>query len=301
MVAAVQCGMNIAVTGAAGRVGRATLAELRTHGHTAWGLDRALPPNGQASRALLVELADAGGVYGALGAMAIEVGSVDAVIHLGAIPNLAHHSAEHVFANNTTACANVAAACRALGIRRVVYSSSVTVYNLAWQARNGGVARLPADESVPHRPNNAYALSKWVGEELFALAGLEWGLCTASLRPSLVIGPDEYATRGRPRDEHAAGGLWGHVDSRDVAQAARLAAEKLGTTDALGPGNHPFNVNAAVAHARRPLADLLPQHFPQLAHLAPSLQGDQAAFGIEKARRLLGYAPRYSWRTELGE
>ena len=293
--------MNVAVTGAAGRIGRAALRELRAAGHTAWAFDRALPPAGEAERALFVDLADPGSVYGALGAMATETGSVDAIIHLGAFPNLQHHPAEHVFANNTTACANITAACRALRIKKVVYASSVTIYDLGWQARHGGVTRLPADESVPHRPGNAYALSKWVGEELFTLAGKEFGLHTASLRPSLVIGPDEYPTRGRPRDDTAAGGLWGHVDSRDVAQAARLAAEKLGTVDELGPGNHPFNVNAAVAHARRPLAELIPQHFPTLTHLAPSLEGHATAFGIEKARRLLGYAPQHSWRTELGE
>jgi nucleoside-diphosphate-sugar epimerase len=283
--------LKIAVTGAAGRIGRMTLRELKeAGGHTVWALDRALPPPGLANRALLVDLADAGSVYGALA-------GADAVVHLGAYPSVAHHPAEHVFVNNTAACANVAAACRALGIRRVVYASSVTIYGLAWQIKHGGIAALPADESIGAHPQNAYALSKWVGEQLFALAGEEWGLQTASLRPTLVIGPDEYATRGQPR-ERALGGLWGHVDARDVAQAARLAVERL---DDLGPGNHGFNVNAAIAHSRRPLAEVIPQHAPELAHLAGTLSGLETAYSIAKARRLLGYAPRYSWQTELGE
>jgi UDP-glucose 4-epimerase len=122
-------------------------------------------------------------------------------------------------------------------------------------------------------------------------------LQTASLRPSLVIGADEWTTRGQPRHQ-AIGGLWGHVDARDVAQAARLAVARL---DDLGPGNHPFNVNAAIAHSRRPLAEVIPELVPQLASLASTLDGLETAYSIARARRLLGYEPRYSWQTELGE
>ena len=282
--------MKVAVTGAAGRIGRAVLRELKeVGGHTVWAIDRVLPPPGSADRALFADLADPGSVYGVL------VGA-EAVVHLGAYPNTAHHPEEHVFVNNAAACANVAAACRALGIRRVVYTSSITIYNLGWQARHGGITSLPTDESVGHHPDDSYALSKWVGEEVFALAGEESGLQTASLRPSLVIGPDEWTTRGQPR-EKAIDGLWGHVDSRDVALAVRLALEHL---DELGPGNHPFNVNAAIAHSRRPLAEVLPELVPELAPLAATLTGLDSAYGIEKARRVLGYEPRHSWQTELG-
>jgi nucleoside-diphosphate-sugar epimerase len=250
-----------------------------------WAMDRVLPPAGSAERALLVDLADAGTVYASLA-------GAEAVVHLGAFPNLAHHPAEHVFVNNTAACANVAAACRALGIRRVAYTSSVTIYGMGWQVKNGGVTRLPIDETLGPHPENAYALSKWVGEEIFTLAAREWGLQTASLRPSLVIGPDEWTgQRGQPR-EHA-NGLWSHVDARDVALAARLAVERL---DELGAGNHAFNVNASVAHARRPLSELIPDRVPELAPLAGALKGDEPAYSIEKARRLLGYGPAFGWR-----
>ena len=282
--------MKIAVTGAAGRVGRAVLAELKSAGnHTVWSLDRVLPAEDLAARRLFVDLSDAGSVYAALA-------GADAVIHLGAFPSVAHHAPEHVFVNNTAACANVSAACKALGIRRVVYASSVTIYGLGWQARNGRITALPADESLGPHPENAYALSKWVGEEIFALAARDFALQVASLRPSLVIGPDEWSTRGQPRDASGANGLWGHVDSRDVALAARLALEHL---DELGPGNHPFNVNASIVHATRPANALIPEFLPELSLLASPLTDLETLYGIEKARRQLGYEPRHSWQTEL--
>ncbi|MBI3971688.1 MAG: NAD(P)-dependent oxidoreductase [Chloroflexi bacterium] len=284
--------MKVVVTGASGRIGRAVLAELREAGGCeVWAADRTLPPPNTAQRALYVDLTDPGAVYATLA-------GADAVIHLGAYPNIAHHPGEHVFVNNTAACANVAAACAAFGIERVVYTSSITVYNLAHQARHGGITRLPADESIGHHPSNFYALSKWVGEEIFTLAAQQHGLHVASLRPSLVVGPDEYDVRGRPRtDRNASANLWSYVDSRDVAQMARLALEHL---DALGPGNHPFNAGAADALAEAPLAKIIPRFIPELAGLAQDLTGTRPAFGIEKAQRLLGYTPRYSWRTIRG-
>jgi nucleoside-diphosphate-sugar epimerase len=281
---------KVVVTGACGRVGRAVLADLaEAGGYEVWSIDRSLPPPGSAQRGLLVDLADAGSVYGALA-------GADAVIHLGAYPSTAHHPGEQVFTNNTGAAAHVAAACGALGIRRVVYASSITTYGLEEQVRRGGVRALPADESVGSAPDDFYALSKWVGEEIFTLGAAEHGLAVASLRIALVVGPEEYAERGQPRGQRdASAGLWAYVDSRDVAQAARLALEHL---DDLGPGNHPFNVGAADAHSEVPLAEVIPRFVPELAPLASGLTGTAPAYGIEKARRLLGYAPQYSWRDQ---
>jgi nucleoside-diphosphate-sugar epimerase len=280
--------MKVAVTGAAGRIGRAVLQELKAAGnYEAVALDRALPPEGLARRSLFVDLADVGQVYGALA-------GVEAVIHLGAYPSTAHHPGELVYVNNTAACANVAAACAAFGIKRVVYTSSVTIYALDYQARHGGIVRLPADESVAPHPDEWYSLSKWTGEQIFAMAAEQHSLQVASLRPALVVGPDEYEARGRPRqDRDASGGMWGYVDSRDVAQVARLALEHL---DELGSGNHAFNVGAADAHSAEPLSEVIPRFIPELADLAKRLTGTTPGFSIEKAQRLLGYQPNYSWR-----
>jgi nucleoside-diphosphate-sugar epimerase len=285
--------MNVAVTGSSGRIGRAVLQELKdAGGYTVWALDRTSPPAGLAQRSLLIDLTDAGAVYGSL------IGA-EAVIHLGAIPNTEHHPGEQVFVNNTAACANVAAACKALGVKRVVYASSITTYGLDLQARSGEIKTLPVDESLGPHPDDFYALSKWVGEEIFTLAAEEAGLKVASLRIAYVVGPDEYPVRGQTREHRdASGGLWSYVDSRDVALAARLAFEHL---DELGPGNHPFNVAAADAHSRLPLSEVIPRFIPELADHARTLAGSDPAYSIERARRHLGYQPKHSWRTELGE
>jgi UDP-glucose 4-epimerase len=284
--------MKVVVTGAAGRVGRSVLAEFQKETtYSIVAADRILPPSGLARQSLYIDLSNAGSVYAALA-------GADAVVHLGAYPDTAHHPGEEVFTNNTSATANVSAACVALGIKRVVYASSITVYGLDYQIRHGGIETLPSDEQVAKRPDDFYALSKWVGEETLTLAAQEHGLQVASLRIAFVVGPDEYGTRGRPRgNRDASAGLWSYVDSRDVAQATRLALENL---DDLGSGHHPFNVGAADAHSAEPLCEVIPRYVPEAADLTLGLTSTHPAYSITKAQNTLGYTPRYSWRDAQG-
>ena len=281
--------MKIIVTGAAGRVGRAVLSDLKAAGNYAvTAVDRVLPPPGFTQQSLLSDLANAGNVYGALS-------GADAVIHLGAYPDTSHHPGEEVFVNNSAASANIAAACIAFGIKHIVYASSITTYGLEYQARNNGITALPMDENVSTRPDDFYALSKHVGEDVFTLGAREHGLHVASLRIARVIGADEYQ-KIAPRDnEDASAGLWSYVDARDVAQAARLAIEHLET---LGPGNHAYNIGAADSHTTTPLSEVIPKFVPALAERAAPLTGTQPAYGIAKAQEQLGYIPQYTWRKE---
>ncbi|MBT5054996.1 MAG: NAD(P)-dependent oxidoreductase [Gemmatimonadetes bacterium] len=281
--------MKIVVTGAAGRVGRAVLADLKAAGnYTVTSADRTIPPSDLTDQSLLTDLSDAGSVYGALT-------GADAVIHLGAYPDTSHHPGEEVFINNCAASANVAAACIAFGIKRIVYASSITTYGLGYQARNNGITVLPTDETVSTWPDDFYSLSKHAGEDVFTLGASEHNLQVASLRIARVIGEDEYQGIGPRDNEDASFGLWSYVDARDVAQAARLAIER---SDAMGPGNHTYNIGAADSHTVAPLSEVIPKFVPELAELAASLKGTEPAYGIAKAQEQLGYEPRRTWREE---
>ena len=66
--------MHIAVTGAAGRIGRYIVRDLLAAGHSVQGIDAV------AGSGLQVDLTDAGQVYGALA-------GADAVVHMGAWAN----------------------------------------------------------------------------------------------------------------------------------------------------------------------------------------------------------------------
>jgi nucleoside-diphosphate-sugar epimerase len=89
--------------------------------------------------------------------------------------------------------------------------------------------------------------------------------------------------------------MWVYCDVRDLATGFRLAVEDRTL------GNETFFITADDALARRPLAELLPRHFPDLAEMAAGLTGTSPAVVSTKAKRLLGYQPRHSWREYVPE
>jgi nucleoside-diphosphate-sugar epimerase len=109
---------RIAVTGGSGKLGRAVVADLQTHGHEVVNLDVAPPPAPQ-GRFVRIDLTDFGQVVNALTDLD-EGGRFDAVVHLAAIPAPGLTSNPATFANNVPATYNVFAAARTAGITRVV-------------------------------------------------------------------------------------------------------------------------------------------------------------------------------------
>ena len=82
--------------------------------------------------------------------------------------------------------------------------------------------------------------------------------------------------------------LWGYVDARDVAQACRLALE------ADLEGAEVFIVAAADTVMERGSRDLMAEVYPEVP--LRDVRGRRTLLSIEKARRELGYSPKYSWR-----
>ncbi len=78
-----------------------------------------------------------------------------------------------------------------VGVRRVVYASSSSVY--------GGAEQLPTPETAPTLPRSPYAVSKLAGEHYCRVFAELYGLETASLRYFNVYGP-----RQRPDSAYAA-------------------------------------------------------------------------------------------------
>ena len=90
------------------------------------------------------------------------------------------------FRVNAQGTANVVAACRAAGVRRLVHLGSLTVLGLP---RGGGVV----DETTPpaDAPADAYTASRLSGERIVRAAHGEGGLETVVVRCGLIWGPGE--------------------------------------------------------------------------------------------------------------
>ncbi|MFM2475486.1 NAD(P)-dependent oxidoreductase, partial [Burkholderia cenocepacia] len=82
--------------------------------------------------------------------------------------------------------------------------------------------------------------------------------------------------------------LWGYIDHRDAAQAVRLAVE------ADRQGAEVFIVAADDTVMRRPSVELLTGALAELERRAP-IEGRATLLSNAKARRELGFRPRYSW------
>jgi len=117
----------------------------------------------------------------------------EVVFHLAAIPSVPRSLADPWASHNANVNATVRLleASRRAGVRRIVYSSSSSVY--------GDCAVLPKVESVEPLPRSPYAVSKLAGEQYvlaYARAGLVEGV---ALRYFNVFGP-----RQSPHSAYAA-------------------------------------------------------------------------------------------------
>ena len=213
-------------------------------------------------------------------------------MHLAAIPSPIGREPEDVFANNMTSTFNVVEAAIRQDARKVIYSSSGSALGFAFRFREMVPDYMPMDEEHPLRPQDAYGLSKWLGEEILEAATRRTGIRTIVLRPTTVIGPEDYAERV-PRMLDNGGGTFAYVDARDFARAVRAALEDTEIE------HDRFFITADDAMSREPLATAFPRRFPGSEAACAALTGTEGPISCAKAKRMLGYRPRHSWRTEL--
>ena len=192
-----------------------------------------------------------------------------------------------------TATFNVFWAAVRLGIRRIVYASSETVQGLPFDS---APPYIPVDEEYPPRPESVYSLVKTLEEQL-AVELVRWhpDLSITALRFSNVMNPEDYAefpsfdADARLRKWN----LWGYIDGRDGAQAVQRALEVAPA------GFDQFIIAAADTVMSRPNAELIAEVFPGVP-VTGEVGDHETLLSIDKARRLLGFAPQHSWRDHVG-
>ena len=276
--------MTIAVTGGNGKLGQAVVSHLRDSGHTVIVFDQ----YGERGEGFVrVDLTDYGQVIDALFGVNDQHNGIDALVHLGAIPAPGLVPDSAVFHNNMTATFNVFQGARRAGISRIVYASSETVLGLPFETPP---PYIPVDEQYDTRPESVYSLVKHLEEEM-AQKLVRWdpSLSITALRFSNVMDPSDYALFSSFTAASRRWNLWGYIDARDGAQAVRLAVE------AARPGFDAFIIAAADTALASPNAELVAAEFPGVPY-TPTASENDTLLSIDKARRVLGYAPEYSWR-----
>lgn len=283
---------HVVVTGGSGKLGRVCVADLLAHGYSVTNADRDRPP-AQISPFVQADLTDMGQVLEVLHAVDDRYGRVDAVVHLGAVPAPGLQPGGELFRNNAISTYNVFAAARHFGVRNVVWASSETVLGLPFETPPPYV---PVDEEYAPRPESAYSLSKDLGEEM-ARQFCRWApdMKIIGLRFSNVMLTSEYAEFPAFDADPARRkwNLWSYIDARDGAQAVRKALEAEVT------GADIFIIASPDTVMSRPVSELVAEYYPGVPWKR-EVGPHETLLSIEKARRILGYDPQYSWRTEIG-
>lgn len=278
----------IIVTGGSGKAGRACVDDLIRHGYDVTSVDLTVPadPSVRHSR---VDLTDFGQTMAAFSGIDERVSEVTGIVHLAAIPAPGLATNHVTFETNTISTYNVFEAARQLEITNVVWASSETVLGLPFDVPPPYV---PVDEDYPGRPETAYSLSKLLGETM-AEQFCRWNPRQKifGLRLSNVMEPADYARFASFQDDPALRkwNLWGYIDARDAAQAFRLALE----SDRTGAEVFVIANSDTVMDAAN--GELLDSVFPGVPRKR-AIDDRETLLAIDKARRMLGYQPRYTWR-----
>jgi Nucleoside-diphosphate-sugar epimerases len=281
---------KVLVTGGSGKLGRAVLRDLVEHGYEVLNIDQQALPE-PICPSLRIDLANFGEVAAAiLGGVDERPGPFDAVVHLAAIPAPGLAANARTITNNVSASYNVFEACRLAGIKNVVFASSETVLGLPF---DNPPPYVPVDENYFPRPESAYSLGKLL-DETMAAQFCRWdpGLRMVGLRFSNVMYPEDYAAfPGFDADPaRRKWNLWAYIDARDGAQAVRRAIQ------ADFKGFEAFIIANADSVMNRSNISLLAEIFPEVEQRG-NIATNSTLLSIDKAKRMLGYSPQYSWRN----
>ncbi|MDO8513849.1 MAG: UDP-glucose 4-epimerase GalE [bacterium] len=119
---------------------------------------------------------------------------IDGVVHFAAyasVPDSVENPAKY-FDNNITGGMNLLEAMRGNGVRRIVFSSSASVY--------GEPQSEVTNEDHPKSPTNPYGLTKWQFEQILGAYDRAYGIKSVSLRYFCASGADPDGKIGENHD-----------------------------------------------------------------------------------------------------
>jgi len=278
---------RICVTGATGKAGRAVVAELLDHGYDVAATDVAVTRADREQGTLRADLTDYGQAAEALT-------GAEAVVHLANIPAPGLSTPAVTFNANVTMNFNVFQAAAHLRLSRVVWASSETTLGLPFDVPP---RYAPVDEEHYPVPTSAYALSKVASETVAGHIARWSGIPFVALRFSNIMTPADYhefpSFWADPRLRKW--NLWAYIDERDMAAACRLALEAPAEAVEDSPA---LIIAAADTVMNRPTAGLLAEVFPGV-RLTREVGEFGTLLAIDRARQVLGFEPRHSWRDHV--
>ena len=223
----------------------------------------------------------------------------EAIIHLAAIPSPGVIPNEEIFRVNMLSTFNVLQAAEEKGIEKIVLASSVNALGAGWPATLWGEPPIapkyfPIDEKHPTRNKDVYSLTKWLGEEMAESFARKRTVQISSMRFHALWDEKmskEFLKNGNKKNMtgHAAAGFWAWTDRRDAASACVMSIDGHCT------GHEAFFINGKDTILDIPSKDATSELFPNVAY-KKEIEEFGTLLDITKAKEILGWEPKYSWR-----
>ena len=292
--------MRIFFTGGSGKAGKHAIQYLLDQGHQVTNVD--MVPSGLDVPELLIDLTDAGQVIGAMSQMAdwpdLETGvpTYDAVVHFAAVPRILIGTDGECFRQNTLTTYNVIEAAVKLGIRKVIFASSETTYGVCFAKGELKPDYVPVDEDHPTVPHDSYAMSKVCNEATARSFQARTGFDIYGLRINNVIEPHEYAQNFPAFMEDPATrrrNIFAYIDARDLGHMVDCCLKSDGL------GYEVFNVANDDMSVGITSDEVIAQ-FYEGVEVRRKMRPDETFYANDKAKRMVGFAPKHSWRDVLG-
>lgn len=302
-------GLTVLVTGATGAIGRYVIEELIDRSCRVAALTRRPSGNSGNRQGLTWHTADIQDIDN-LSRIIQETGA-RRIMHLAASILNSETDVPGALAVNSGGTAAVLEAAHRNGIERVVYTSSKAVFGPI-SGEWGHPQYRPVPEDHPRHPRSVYALTKMVGEDLATFYREGRGLDVVSVRFGTSCGPGKGPQHGGAKRlaqliENPVLGLPIEVrqgsDQRDDIMYTGEVAQGLVTIClAGGPTSGMLHLSSGRLVSLPEIAEAVREEIPDAEiTIGPGL--DYMGFGgiycqldNERARREVGYEPRYDLR-----
>jgi UDP-N-acetylglucosamine/UDP-N-acetyl-alpha-D-glucosaminouronate 4-epimerase len=290
---------KVLVTGGAGFIGSNLVRALIERGDAVRVLDNFSTGNRENLAGLEIEVVE--GELRSYERVHNAVRSVEVVYHLGALGSVPRSVQDPLTSNavNVEGTLNVLLAARDEGIRRVVFSSSSSIY--------GTRRELPVKEDMAPDPISPYGVAKLAAERYcVSFSRVYHSFETVVLRLFNVFGPrqspfSQYAavvplfltavSRGEPVTIEGDG-----EQSRDFTYVANVVDATIRAADVPDVNGRIFNVSAGAPATVNELADTIGRILGKPVernHVSPRPGDIRASWAdTSEARQLLGYEPR---------
>jgi UDP-N-acetylglucosamine/UDP-N-acetyl-alpha-D-glucosaminouronate 4-epimerase len=298
--------VNVLVTGGAGFIGSNLVRALLEAGETVRVLDNFSTGNRENLEGLEVDVVE--GELRSYERVHAATRGAEVVFHLGALGSVPRSVQDPLTSSavNVEGTLNVLLAARDEGVRRVVFSSSTSVY--------GSSRELPTKESTPPDPLSPYGVAKLAAERYcVSFSRVYHSFETVVLRYFNVFGPrqspfSQYAGvvpvfvtaigRGDPVTIYGDG-----EQSRDFTYVSNVVDATVRAATADGANGRIFNVAAGAPATVNRLADTIGAILgkPVERRFEPPRAGDirDSWADIGAARETLGYEPSVDLATGL--